>query len=302
MPRRARFSPRNATCSRPSRGDCSSRKSWKGISSARSLACRRPRRPTIHRNTYRSRPSTASSDRRCRTALLCCMALGTAASDPTGLVDCAAYCSGARVEDVGLEQIGHVLERNDRFVWMGLVEPEKDLLRQVQRQFRLHDLAIEDAYNAHQRPKLEQYEDSLFVVLRTARIAGDKLELGETHVFVGDNYVVTVRHGSLLSHVGLRARCESTPQLLAKGPGYVLYALMDFVVDQYLPVVQRYEEQVQEVEEDILDGVVSTESTARIYRLKRDLLMLRRTVAPLVEVCNRLMRFDFPQIPADTRL
>jgi magnesium transporter len=229
------------------------------------------------------------------------VAVETVRSGTAGLVDCAAYSAGARVEDLAIDGIGFALQRPDRFVWMGLVEPEKELLRRVQKQFNLHDLAIEDAYNAHQRPKLEQYEHSLFVVLRTAQFSGDRLEFGETHVFVGDKYVVTVRHGSLQSHVGLRARCESTPQLLAKGPGYVLYALMDFVVDQYLPIVQRYEEQVQTVEEDILDGVITTESTARIYRLKRDLLSLRRAVAPLVEVCNRLMRFDFPQIPDDTR-
>src|SRR5688572_4974854 len=206
----------------------------------------------------------------------------------TTVIDCAAYCAGLRVADVGIDQIRGTLEREDHFVWLGLYEPEKDILRAVQQQFGLHDLAIEDAYNAHQRPKLELYENSVFVVLRTAHLAQSPrhLEFGETHVFLGKNYVVTVRHGSLRSHIGVRQRCESTPQLLSKGPGYVLYALMDFVVDQYLPVVQRYEEQVQEVEEDILDGVVSTESTARIYRLKRDLLMLRRTVAPLVEVCN----------------
>jgi magnesium transporter len=231
------------------------------------------------------------------------MAVETALPASSGLVDCAAYAAGIRVSGVAIEDIGRTLEREDRFVWMGLVEPEQDLLRRVQQQFHLHDLAIEDAYNAHQRPKLEQYENSLFVVLRTAQLAHEsrRLEFGETHVFVGRNYVVTVRHGSVHSMVGLRARCECTPHLLAQGPGYVLYALMDFVVDQYLPVVQYYEEQVQEIEEEILDGVVSTESTARIYRLKRDLLALRRAVTPLVEVCNRLMRFDFPQVPAESR-
>jgi magnesium transporter len=231
------------------------------------------------------------------------MAVETALPSPPGLADCAAYASGVRVAGVGIEDIGRTLERGDRFVWMGLVEPEQDLLRRVQQQFHLHDLAIEDAYNAHQRPKLEQYDTSLFVVLRTAQLSHEprKLELGETHVFVGRNYVVTVRHGSMRSMAGLRARCECTPHLLAQGPGYVLYALMDFVVDQYLPIVQYYEEQVQEIEEEILDGVVSTESTARIYRLKRDLLALRRAVTPLVEVCNRLMRFDVPQIPEASR-
>jgi magnesium transporter len=223
-------------------------------------------------------------------------------AQPAGVVNCAAYTGGVRT-DVSLDAIDALLRQRDRFVWLGLYEPDETLLRRVQRQFHLHDLAIEDAYNAHQRPKLEQYEHSLFIVLRTAQMTGSpgRLEFGETHVFVGANYVVTVRHGSVMSHVGLRARCESTPQLLVKGPAYVLYALMDFVVDHYLPIVQAIEEQVQEIEEEILDGELGGESTAHIYRLKRDLLALRRAVTPLVEICNRLMRFELPLIPDDTR-
>ena len=223
-------------------------------------------------------------------------------AQPAGVVNCAAYTGGVRTE-VSLDAIDALLRQRDRFVWLGLYEPDETLLRRVQRQFQLHDLAIEDAYNAHQRPKLEQYENSLFIVLRTAQLTGSpgRLEFGETHVFLGSNYVVTVRHGSVMSHVGLRARCESTPQLLVKGPGYVLYALMDFVVDHYLPIVQAIEEQVQEIEEEILDGELGGESTAHIYRLKRDLLALRRAVTPLVEICNRLMRFEMPLIPDDTR-
>jgi len=232
------------------------------------------------------------------------MVMSSADAHSAGVINCAAYAGGVRAEEVPVDNIVEVLNRGDRFVWLGLYEPEEELLRRVQQQFHLHDLAIEDAYNAHQRPKLEQYEHSLFVVLRTAQHVGNppKLVFGETHVFIGPNYIVTVRHGSLQSHVGLRARCECTPHLLAKGPGYVLYALMDFVADQYSPIVQRLEEDVQEIEEEILDGNVTGESTARIYRLKRDLLSLRRAVAPLVEVCNRLMRFDVPQIPDDTRV
>ena len=222
----------------------------------------------------------------------------------TTVIDCAAYCGGVRVADVGLEQIRGALERNDQFVWLGLYEPEKDILRAVQQQFGLHDLAIEDAYNAHQRPKLELYENSVFVVLRTAHMAQSPrhLEFGETHIFLGKNYLVTVRHGSMRSHIGVRQRCESTPQLLSKGPGYVLYALMDFVVDQYLPIVQQIEEEVEDLEETIFGEEATGDATARVYQLKRDLLALRRTVTPLVEVCNRLMRFELPHIPEDTRL
>jgi len=220
------------------------------------------------------------------------------------VIDCAAYCSGVRVADVGIEQIRGALQRDDQFVWLGLYEPEKEILRAVQQQFGLHDLAIEDAYNAHQRPKLELYKDSVFVVLRTAHLshAPRHLEFGETHIFLGRNYVVTVRHGSMRSHIGVRQRCESTPHLLSKGPGYVLYALMDFVVDQYLPIVQQMEEEIEDLEDAIFGESATGETTARVYQLKRDLLALRRTISPLVEVCNRLMRFDLPHVPEDTRV
>jgi magnesium transporter len=231
------------------------------------------------------------------------MDVGTAALPGTApVIDCAAYSRGARVADLTVDQIQGTLARPDQFVWLGLYEPDQALLRRVQAQFGLHDLAIEDAINAHQRPKLEAYEDSLFVVLRTAQmVSSSRLEFGETHIFVGRNYVITVRHGSLRSHIGVRQRCESTPQLLSKGPGYVLYALMDFVVDQYLPIVRQIEEDVQELEDAILGAPATSDATARIYHVKRDLLALRRAVSPLTEVCNRLMRFDFPNIPEDTR-
>jgi magnesium transporter len=224
------------------------------------------------------------------------------ATAENSVIDCAAYARGGRVANLTIDQIQEELTREQQFVWLGLYEPDQALLRHVQKQFGLHELAIEDAFKAHQRPKLEQYEDSLFVVLRTAqRSAGGQLEFGETHVFVGRNFVVTVRHGSLRSHIGVRQRCESTPHVLAKGPGYVLYALMDFIVDQYLPLVQQIEEEVEQLEELVLSDPTASEATARIYHLKRDLLALRRAVTPLVEVCNRLMRFDLPHIPEDMR-
>ena len=221
----------------------------------------------------------------------------------SGVINCAAYTGGVRA-DLDIDAIGETLCRPGQFVWLGLYEPDEALLRRVQQKFHLHDLAVEDAYSAHQRPKLELYEDSLFVVLRTAQRSGSPphLEFGETHIFLGRDYVVTVRHGSLRSHVGLRTRCESTPHLLAKGPGYVLYALMDFVIDQYFPIVRALEDEVQELEELILGDDPKSDATARIYRLKRDLLALRRAVSPLVEVCNRLMRFEMPHVPDETRV
>lgn len=219
------------------------------------------------------------------------------------VIDCAAYSNGCRIADVAIDDIHQTLAHDDQFVWLGLYEPDEALLRRVQQQFDLHDLAVEDAYNAHQRPKLELYDTSLFIVLRTAQLTSPErtLEFGETHIFAGRNYIVTVRHGSLRPYIGVRQRCESRPRLLTKGPGYVLYSLMDFVVDQYLPVVLQIEEEVEELEEAVLGDPAGSDATARIYRLKRELLALRRAVSPLVDVCNRLMRVDLPYIPEDTR-
>src|SRR2546423_13207418 len=135
-----------------------------------------------------------------------------------GVVTCAAYAAGRRVADVALDDIHQVLYQTDGFIWIGLYEPDEALLRIVQREFGLHDLAIEDAHRAHQRPKLEQYQDSLFVVLRTAQVTHTDgtlaLEIGETHVFVGERYVVTVRHGSHRSYAGLRSRLQTSPTRL----------------------------------------------------------------------------------------
>jgi magnesium transporter len=220
-----------------------------------------------------------------------------------GVINCASYAQGVRVANVEIADISEELKHEDRFVWVGLFEPDENLLREIQEEFGLHDLAIEDAHCAHQRPKLEQYENSLFVVLRTAHLAGEPqhVEFGETHIFVGPRFVVSVRHGSLLSHAGLRARCEASRHLLAKGPGFVLYALMDFVVDQYFPILEALEEKVVELEEVVLNEKFIRNTTSRIYHLKRELLSIKRAVSPLVDVCSRLMRFDLDLVPEDTK-
>ena len=219
------------------------------------------------------------------------------------VVDCAAYADGRRIGDVRIEDISEVLKQDGRFVWIGLHEPSEELLRQVQEEFALHDLAVEDAHRAHQRPKLEEYDGTLFVVLRTARANGeeDAIVFGETHLFVGPAYVVSVRHGASLSYSEVRARCERTPQLLRKGPAFVLYALMDFIVDHYFPITDVLEEETERIEEAIFAGTSGRDVTARIYKLKRDLLTLKRAVSPLIDVCNRLTRFDVGLIPEDAR-
>jgi magnesium transporter len=221
-----------------------------------------------------------------------------------GVINSVAYADGRRVAEVAIPDISEVLKEPGRFVWIGLHDPGTELLRELQQEFRLHDLAVEDALSAHQRPKLERYGDSLFVVLRTAQLGPDRggVELGETHIFVGPRYVVSVRHGASAPLAQVRARCEATPALLAKGPGFVLYALMDFAVDQFFPLVDAFEAKLEALEEAIFHERFSRETTERIYQLKRDLLEVKRAVSPLTDVCNRLMRADVALIPEDAKV
>jgi magnesium transporter len=221
-----------------------------------------------------------------------------------GVVNSIAYAGGLRLGEVAIPDISEVLKQPGRFVWIGLHDPDAEVLKEVQQEFSLHDLAIEDAARAHQRPKLERYGDSLFAVLRTAHLdrPTGAIEFGETHLFVGANYVVSIRHGASLPYVEVRSRCEASPDLLAKGPGFVLYALMDFIVDQYFPLVDSFEDRLQELEDDIFKQTLTRETTERIYQLKRSLLEVKRAVAPLIDMCNRLVRTDNALIPDDARV
>ena len=220
------------------------------------------------------------------------------------VINCVAYTGeGRRIGDVEIDDISEILRFPGQFIWIGVHEPSEELLREVQSEFTLHDLAVEDAHRAHQRPKVEEYGSSLFVVLRTAQTdEAGKIRYGETHLFVGANYVVTVRHGSSFSYREVRARCEANPQLLRQGPGFVLYAIMDFVVDRFFPIVDRLEDEIEELEEQLFSNVAHRETAERIYALKVELVNLKRAVAPLIEICNRLVRFDLPLVHAETRL
>jgi magnesium transporter len=218
------------------------------------------------------------------------------------IINCAAYSQGRRKADVDLSDVHEVLKENNQFVWIGLHEPSEEVLGQVQQEFNLHDLAVEDAHNAHQRPKVEMYGDSIFVVLRTAQVNREHhIEFGETHFFVGPNYIVTVRHGSSVSYAEVRSSCENSPQMLSKGQGFALYAVMDFIVDKYYPVVHEMEMELESIEDKIFKEKPSRETTEQIYQLKRELLEVKRAVSPLVDVCNRLMRFDIKCISEETR-
>jgi magnesium transporter len=215
------------------------------------------------------------------------------------VIDCALYENGRRIATIDLDQASAPEPGSGRFVWIGLHEPDEDLLRKVQLRFGLHDLAIEDAHNAHQRAKLEIYGESLFVVLRTVQLQDGKVTFGETHIFAGRGYVVTVRHGSTTAYKEVRARCEHAPQMLAKGEDFVVYSVMDFVVDHYFPVLHKLEGEVDAIEEAVFAVSRSRIDIERIYELRHDLLLMRRAIQPLQEVCSRIIRFDVPMIDAD---
>jgi magnesium transporter len=216
------------------------------------------------------------------------------------VVGCAAYEDGRKVADLDIDHLDRFETGKGRFVWIGLHEPSHEVLHKVQQRFELHELAIEDALRAHQRPKLEVYGESLFMVLRTAQRHEHTIQFGETHVFAGRGYVITVRHGPSTSYKEVRARCESTPRMLRKGEDFVLYALMDFIVDNYMPVVDAMEAEVEELEEHVFRRQFKRRTIEQIYDLKRDLLALRRAVAPVVDMANRLMRFDLPVVDKHT--
>ena len=201
------------------------------------------------------------------------------------IVNCTAYADGRKLPNTLLEDIPALRDRPDTFIWLGLREPTEELMTQVQDLFGLHELATEDAHHAHQRPKVELYGDCLFVVLRTVQMQEGKMDFGETHLFVGPRYLVSVRHGASLSYTTVRARCESNPKLLGKGSGFVLYAILDFVVDNYFPILNAVEDAVEELEERLFKGDFNQDDLGQLYQFKRDLVELRRAAAaPLVEV------------------
>ncbi len=215
------------------------------------------------------------------------------------IVNCVAYRGGKRLGEVSLEDISEVLKTPDTFVWLGLYEPDLALLRQAQLEFGLHDLAVEDALNAHQRPKLEAYGDSVFIVLNTAQLVGDNVEIGETHLFVGPNYVVSVRHGASSTYAPVRDRCAHEPHALANGPGYVLYALMDFVVDHYMPIVNGLEDTFEQLEQGLFRDQFDRNAIERLYHIKRQVLRLRNAVYPIEEMCGQLIRLHEELVPKD---
>jgi magnesium transporter len=205
------------------------------------------------------------------------------------LVNCVAYQDGRKLADIAVTEIRSYTTRPNCFVWVALKDPEAAEVEALEQEFGLHELAVEDASHGHQRPKLEEYGQSLFVVMRTIELdASNALFSGEVAVFVGPTYVLTVRRATQRGFVEVRRRCEEEPDLLRHGPAYVLYALMDTIVDRYFPVLDVLSEEIERLEERIFSGQTTRANIENLYGLKRKLVNLEHAAAPLLEVASKL--------------
>lgn len=189
------------------------------------------------------------------------------------------------------------------FDWIGLANPSVEEMELVRQQFGLHPLAVEDALNATQMPKIEVYGDQLFIVARTAALEeGENIAYGQTTLFLGRDFIVTVRLGSTRAHSKLRARLESDATRLIEGPDYVAHAILDFVVDGYQPILERYEESVQAMEERAIDSFPEPSTIRRIFRLRRQFRRFMRVIGPMEEVCDRLTNTELSVIDSSARI
>lgn len=219
------------------------------------------------------------------------------------MVSCAAYDRAGRRRDIGLDAISDTLAVDDgSFVWVGLYEPDAALLDKIQEEFGLHDLAIEDAHKAHQRPKIESYGPGLFVAVHTAQSSNSRIRFGETHLFIGPRYLVTVRHGASRSYATARARMEREPELLAHGAGAALYAVLDLVVDDFMPIVDEFTQALNALEQDVFSDDFHKDTVHKLYQLKRELTRLRMAAAPLQDILGQLARLRGSLIDEEIQL
>jgi magnesium transporter len=213
------------------------------------------------------------------------------------------YRDGRLLSEVDALAATPKLEQKGDFVWIGLHEPDDATLNTISKNFGLHELAVEDALDARHLPKMESYGDHLFVVARTLHLEGgeaqSRIAYGNTALFVGRNFIITVRHGSDRGHAPIRTQLEATPWLLKNGPDYVLHAILDFIVDGYFEVIDVAEEQVLAMEDHALDSFLDRAQTARLFTMRRDLFRLTRILGPMEDLANRFINIDLPQIDQD---
>ena len=227
--------------------------------------------------------------------------MNAAIAQPACVVNCAVYRDGRR-EDIPLDAISDVLAVEDgSFVWVGLYEPGEDLLDKLQEEFGLHDLAIEDAHNAHQRPKIEAFGNTLFVAVHTAQLVEDHVRFGETHVFFGKRFLITVRHGASLTFAIVREKLEREPEILKLGPSVALHGVLDFIVDNYEPIVDDFEEELDDLEHAIFADDFRKETVQRLYTLRKELTQMRTAVAPMQDILSQIMRSETLGIPDEAK-
>jgi magnesium transporter len=218
------------------------------------------------------------------------------------LVNCVAYQDGSKLADISVDEIGDYVARPGYFVWVALKDASDGELAEMQKEFLLHDLAIEDARHGHQRPKIEEYADTLFAVLHTVEMGdGGELSVGEVDVFVGTNFVLSVRQRAQAGFLGVRKRAEREPHLLRHGPAFVFYALMDAIVDRYFPVIDALETELEAIEDQIFEPHLGRANIERLYALKRKIGVVKHAVAPLQEAVAKLVSGRVPQVCSNNR-
>ncbi len=212
------------------------------------------------------------------------------------LINCVAYQEGAKLRDIPIADISEYVCRPDCFVWVALRDAEPAELAVMQEEFGLHPLAVEDAHHGHQRPKIEEYGDTLFAAMHLLEMQDGQLTRGEVDAFVGSNFVLSVRNRSQQDFLGVRQRCEREPHLLKQGAGFVLYALMDAVVDRYFPIVDALESELDAIEEKIFTKGSARSNIQGLYDLKRKVGVVRHAVAPLMEAVGKLISGRVPPL------
>lgn len=217
------------------------------------------------------------------------------------LINCIAYLDGKKQGDISVEDISEYLIKPDYFVWVALKDASAEELVKMQEEFGLHELAVEDASHGHQRPKIEEYEDSLFAVLHLIDLVDGELHVGEVDIFVAKNYVLSVRNRSEHSFMAVRERCEQEPKLLKQGSSFVFYAIIDAVVDQYFQVVSMLEDKLEHIEEQIFTKGVERTNIESLYLLKRKLIIVKHAVTPLMEAVSKLHGGRVPAICLNTQ-
>lgn len=217
------------------------------------------------------------------------------------IVECKVYRSGKAGETLEVDDISEALKESDAFIWLGLSQPETELMQKIQTEFNLHDLAIEDALCAHQRPKIDHYADSVFIVAKTVQAKNDHLLFGETHLFAGKNFLITIRHGASDSYAPVRERASQNSEMLKYGPGFPLYCILDFIVDRYSEFTASLGDKINELEAALFRSEFDSAAVKKVYRLRRELLNLRNAAQPLEEICQQLGRLHEELIPKPLR-